>query len=509
MKLFGNYEKLRSFIDKNYRTNPAYAIGGIANVQTEYREFINAWDSWYRGHVTDFHDFMIYNGDTFVNKTKRSLQMAKKVCEDRADLLLNEQIKITVADKKAQILVDSVLNSQDNSFRSRSNELIEKMCALGTAAFVEFRDRDKILIDYISTENIIPITIENGRVIDCAFASSSRHGDDETIYMNVHVRLYPLNDISTEDEVTARFDMGIPAEYDGYLIANHLLKMKEGSFVEQGLPLDLVGFYLTNSPEPRFQLIKPAKANNITYSEMGLGMSLFSNALDQLCGVDEVYNSYVTEFENGISKMFVHDDLAQINISQEGETAVFKPLFDKRDTTFYAADLGEGTDKIKFIQSDLRVEPHETGINRMLNLLGFKCGFGNNYYKFEGGVVKTATEIISENNPLYRSIKKDQHILREALQGLARNILILSNEFDKTTFDVEQSITVEFDDSIFEDTDSVRKSAILEYNSGLLDGVGYLMRVYKLTEDQAIIEWAKRQARMPVESNIDDMGGGA
>jgi len=509
MSLFANYNKLRNFITRNYYTNPAYAINSVAQIQEEFRQYVILWDSWYRGHVDTFHDYDVYNGSDYVKKTKKALKMAKKVCEDRADLLLNEQIKITATDPEAQKTIDNVLDDQSNAFRSKANELIEKMCALGTGAFVEFRDRDKTLIDYVTTDKVIPITIENGRVIDCAFASASRYGNEETVYLNVHVRLYPVDEFTSEETIESRIELDIPENYDGYLIANHLLKIEKGEFVAQDLPADMDDFFLTNSPDPRFQIIKPAKANNIAYNEIGLGVSLFSNALDQVSSVDEVYNSYVTEFENGISKMFVHDELAQIKVETQGGETVMKPLFDKRDTTFYGVDMGDDQEKIKFVQSELRIDPHDVGLNRMLNLLGFKCGFGTNYYKFEGGVVKTATEVIAGNQPLYKSVKKDQHILKEALKGLAKNILILSNEFDGTNYDVEQPISVEFDDSIFEDTDKIRKDALLELNSGAIDLIEYHMRVYKLTEEQATEKVNKIKSRSPEESNIDDMGGGA
>lgn len=509
MSLFANYQKLRGFIERNYYTNPAYAINNVAQIQEEFRQYVILWDSWYRGYVEDFHEYEVYNGDNFITKKKRSLQMAKKVCEDRADLLLNEQIKITVEDQTAQETIDKVLNDQSNAFRSKSNELIEKMCALGTGAYVEFRDRNKTCIDYVTTDKVIPITIENGRVIDCAFASASRYGNEETIYLNVHVRIYPVDEYTTDEALEQRREMGISDDYDGYLIANHFLKIEEGEYKAQEIPPDMKEFFLTGSPEPRFQIIKPAKANNIAYNEIGLGVSIFSNALDQLCSVDEVYNSYVVEFENGISKIFVHDEMAQIKIDTEGGETVMKPLFDKRDTVYYATDLGEDQEKIKHVQSELRVEGHETGLNRMLNLLGFKCGFGNNYYKFEGGIIKTATEVISENNPLYKSVKKDQHILREAIKGLVKNILILSNEFDNTSFNVEQTITVEFDDSIFEDTATIRKNAMLEFNAGLIDQIGYYMKAYKLTKEQATILWREIESRMLKENDVDMIGGGA
>ena len=119
MSLFANYNKLRNFITRNYYTNPAYAINSVAQIQEEFRQYVILWDSWYRGHVDTFHDYDVYNGSDYVKKTKKALKMAKKVCEDRADLLLNEQIKITATDPEAQKTIDNVLDDQSNALYQR------------------------------------------------------------------------------------------------------------------------------------------------------------------------------------------------------------------------------------------------------------------------------------------------------------------------------------------------------------------------------------------------------
>lgn len=503
-KMFSGYKPLRNFIERNYYTNPAFALGTVAFVQEEFRQWVILWDYWYRGYVEDFHSYNVYNGSDYIQKKKKCLKMPKKICEDKADLLLNEKVKITLTDKNAQTFVDGVLFNEINKFRSKSNELIEKTNALGTGAFVQFIDRGKIMIDYLTVDKIIPITIENGNVVSAAFASATRHENTETVYMNVHLRVYPLEPGASEEERERRLEYGIADNYDGYIVFNNLLEFKNNAYTERQLPETMEEYFLTNSTIPRFQIIKPAKANHVSYEENGLGVSVYSNALEEAESIDTVYNAYYSEFDNGISRIFIHDELAQINISQEAGETVMKPMFDKRDTTFYAADLGDDNEKIKHIQPELRVDAFEQGLDRMLNLFGFKCGMGTNYYKFESGVVKTATEVVSNNQPLQRSVSKDQHILREAITNMVRSILVIGNEVGGK-FDSMQEITIEFDDSIFEDTDKVRKDALLELNSGAIDLVEYHMRVYKLTEDQAMEKVKKIEARKPKEENIDFM----
>lgn len=508
-KILGNYDGLMDFIKRNYQQNPGYSIGQLCYVQESYRQWIILWYAWYSGYVEAFHKYTVYNGSESVEKIRKTLKMAKKVCEDKSSLLLNEKVNITVSDDDAKKLIDGVLKT--NLFRSRSNELIEKTQALGTGAYVEFLERDKIVIDYLTADKVIPISIVNGKIINAAFASVSTVGNQKLVYLNVHIRIYPVDETFTEEEIEARRDLGIADDYNGYIIENKNLKFSQDGKYETSIDTtdEILDLELTNSVIPRFQIIKPAIANNICLDDLGLGLSVFSNALDQLIGGDLVYDSYLNEFDLGKKRIFIHDDLAQIDIESEGGETVMKPMFDTNDTTFYAVDMGEDSDKIKEIDFTLRIEEHELGLNRMLNLIGFKCGMGNNYYKFEGGVVKTATEVISENNPLYRSIKKDQHVLNEAIVGMSAAILDISNQYLKTSYKTDQDITVEFDDSIFEDTDKIRKDALVELGSGAIDQIEYHMRVYKLTEELATEKVNKMRARTPQEINVDDMGGGA
>ena len=56
-------------------------------------------------------------------------ELAKKVCEDLADLLLNEKVQITIADPATDTFVKQVLT--DNAWEELGNEFQEWKAALG------------------------------------------------------------------------------------------------------------------------------------------------------------------------------------------------------------------------------------------------------------------------------------------------------------------------------------------------------------------------------------------
>ncbi len=131
---------------------------------------IEIWKSWYTGYNKHFHDYLIYNGRDKIKCTRKSLRMAKKVCEDHANLIMNEKVQITISDKKAQSYIDTAL--EKNDFRVQANKLVERAFALGCGAFVEHSDgAGGIMIDYIRADMVFPLSWDGDRVTECAFGS--------------------------------------------------------------------------------------------------------------------------------------------------------------------------------------------------------------------------------------------------------------------------------------------------------------------------------------------------
>ena len=99
-----------------------------------WEKYINIWESWYRGKVRKFHNYYIYNGQRKVKMEKKSLQGAKKVAEDWADLLYNERVKINLKKKKDTENLIEIL--RQNNATTIINQGIEKSFAIGTGALV-------------------------------------------------------------------------------------------------------------------------------------------------------------------------------------------------------------------------------------------------------------------------------------------------------------------------------------------------------------------------------------
>ncbi len=410
---------------------------------------VELWKSWYEGKVDSFHQYRQYNGKRVLRRTRKSLSMAKRVCEDWADLIFNEKLDVTLSDKRLQSVVDKVL--ADNDFKVCANKLVELSFALGTGAFVEHKTKDGVLIDYVRADMIYPLSFANGRITECAFASRMLIWGEMHTYLNIHIK-----------------------EDGKYVVINKLIceRTKERAPLPEGV---CEKFY-TGGTVPLFQIFSPNVANNIC-PDSPMGISVFANAIDVLEGIDLVYDSYQNEYRLGKKRIVVPLTMAKIEMEQQGEIL---PVFDDNDTEFYAMS---GADPDSFniseINMELRADAHETGLQRNIDLLSDLCGFGSGKYTYTAGKLKTATQIVSEQSDLFRNLKKHELLAERVIKGLIRAVLFLMGE------DSECEVVVNFDDSIIEDTEAVAQRALLEVQNNIIDAAEYLCRVYKMPRNLA------------------------
>lgn len=406
---------------------------------------VELWQKWYQGLVPSFHHYRQYNGKRKVRRTRKTLGMAKTIPEDWANLALNEKVDIVISKANINKQIHRVLEA--NNFRVRANQLLELTFALGTGAFVEYDGGGKINIDYIRAGMIYPLAWDNGEILDCAFASERAWGKEKRVYLNVHRR----------------------DERGEYVIENHLFKRQGDALTEIDLPPGTEAEVHTGSTVPLFQILRPNIVNNVDL-ESPMGISIYANAIDQLEGVDLVYDSYQNEFRLGKKRITVPINMARMVMEEEGGVA---PVFDDNDTEFYAIPTVEGGDnKIVEHNMELRHEAHEAAIKSGLALLSYKCGMGDDRYSFDHGQVKTAREVVSDKSDLFQSLKKHELLLERALTGLVQAIAVLMGV--TAAFEV----AVNFDDSIIEDADSTRQRDLQEVRDGIMQKWEFRVKWY-------------------------------
>ena len=225
---------------------------------------IDIWNGWYRGKVDSFHNYKIYNGTRDIAMTKKSMQAAKRVCEDWASLLINEKVQI-ITSSKAQPKLDEILTKYD--FQAKENKGVEIGFALSMSALVidisgdvevsndpnkpSVMNPKKLEINVLSAKKIIPITIENNQITECAFVVEN----------------------TQSTEICAH----LISEQGTYQIVRMSQNNKTGVIQESIIE--------TSSKTPLYQIIFPNIVNNLDV-DSPYPISIFANAIDTLEAID-------------------------------------------------------------------------------------------------------------------------------------------------------------------------------------------------------------------------------
>lgn len=432
---------------------------GYAAPSPEWRTWVETFKSWYQGYVKDFHRYWIYNGIDRQERDRAQLGMAKLVCEDMATLLLNDKVRISCDGFDR---LEEILNAND--FYAMATRLVELSMAMGTGALVEYLDADnQPVIDYITADMIYPLKWHGQRITECAFGSRVVVEKSLGYYIQIHT-----------------------LENDMYHIHNVWLNEKG---VEVDPPEGIETDVATGSPLPLFQFIRPAAVNTVDLASP-MGAAIFATAIEQLKGCDIVYDSYVNEFNLGRKRVYVPMSLATIQL-QKGGTV--EPRFDPKDTVFHVLEQSpDGKQVLTESNMTLRVAEHDQGMQRMIDLVSKKCGLGTGRYRFEGGVVKTAKEVVAENSDLYQSIKRNEKIIESALFDMIRALAFLCGHTG------EVAPVIAFDDSIFDDTSATVERNITLVNAGLRSKLDAIMEIDQCDQETA----AKKLAAIQKEQSV-------
>ncbi len=385
--------------------------------------------------------------------TRRTLNPAKIVCSEIAGLVLAEPPTVD-----AGPLVESVIKAE--SLWSNLRRHVEYQAAMGGMAIKARPENGKIVLDFVTALNIIPIKADNSRIVEASFID--RRVDGKKVY--VRIESYTKTDTGYRVQSRA-FDEAKDEEVP-------LEKLWPGVLPSVEIEID----------DPPFVYMKNPEANNID-SESPIGISAFHNADDMIQGLDIAYDEFVWEVESGQRRIAV--PAAAMRTFLDLETGQNKLGYNPGDRVFMTL-VGDDADKLKMtdLTSDIRAQQFIDVINYNLNLLSVQCGFDAGYFSFDGTSMKTATEVISENSHTYKTREAYREVLNTGLIQLFRVINKLGAIYKiEGTTTKEPSIT--WNDGIIEDRNSRTKYHEDLFASGLEDRVTAIMKIHGLDEAKA------------------------
>lgn len=457
-------------------------------IDASYYAKIEKWRQWWQGYVPSVHNIKITREDGEHKRRRASLRMPKRVCEDWANLLLNDKTTFQIGDAATAAYLLGSDEQQTGGllrqlhFWENANKLVEKAYWSGTGAFVlsvegikgtdgqlEADPDARIVLDYDPASCILPISVERGVVTEAAFVSECLIDGRPCAYLQTH---------------TVR---------DGSrIITNEWFEIGQGQdgapvFTPRKAPVGTVTELQPEGSPPWFSLFSPAAEKNID-GGTGLGMAVFAEALDAAQGVDLAFDNYRQDLYLGGKKIFYDRSLCKVVIGADGQPHYIPPD-DMSAQQFFSlpgkeASLDAAPEWHEY-NPDLRTEDNHRAVQDMLDLFSFKCGLGCHRYSFELGKVATATEYTGSRQDLVQSANKNQIPIETALIGILRAILWAAKNLLGAPVDPETSISVNWDDSYIvseqERTNQLREDAI----AGLVPRCRYLAARYGLSEKEA------------------------
>lgn len=395
------------------------------------------------------------------------MNFAKRCCADDANLC--EVVSVAPEKESAsQQFIDDILSK--NRFKVRYREQLEKTSASGTvgayiylknAKYMEYEggftkiQGGEIRINYVDAENIIPLTIDNGLVTEVAFTgTNTRKGKKETTLV-----------IFTQDD-------------SGNYIAETLKFDKEGREVKAEYSKLQLG-----DVKP-FSIMQVAEVNNISEME-GYGLPKIYNAIPLFKAFDLCYMVLFGDLDKAEKIVLINELLCEF----DKDTG--KPRLTPEQKKIFML-LGERLpDEKSVVQEynpEIRVEQITKCFELVLSLISLQFGYGTKKYNFENGQIQTATQYIGERQDMMQELNKQRQQSIDYVTDILRACMWFSNAFSKTNYNVNEELSVEFDDSYIEDRvsklESMRADA-LSFPEVPVLRLWYLMEKYNLSEEEA------------------------
>lgn len=462
---------------------------GYNNISQSYYSYINKWIDIWQGKA-EWLNIQTVNNEQY---PMYSLGMAKRVCEDLSSAITSEPFTIT-AKKNNKILQEDIKKAKILKKLPEAIEIIGYSGTVGTVARIknanivkkdgtlvlQKTNKTKIQTINVKANQIIPLTIEDGEVIDCAIVSKQKRLINNEIKDIYYLELHELKE-------------------KGYQITNKFFIKDDGTEIQvEGI----IDTYNTLSNVPLFSLGKLPKVNPIPDNN-GLGIALFGDSIDQLTILDLVYNNFGMDFKLGQKLLLINKKLIRIETEEytdkEGNVRTREHILypsDTRKQQFMEIGndlLDDGTEKPYIFEynPDLRVGDNKEGVQFALDNLSFKVGFGTQYYSFENRKVKgamTATEAVIANKDFVNNGKKNREAINEYLIGVCRALLLCEKMLGNTSINENQEIEIADVDGFLEDDSTIRQKAKEDVSMGLMSKKRYLMKVYGMTEENALKE---------------------
>ena len=424
-------------------------INNAVNVSTKMSMAIDEWAA-------------LYN----VENKEESLNIAASVASEYARLITLE-MKSEVKGSPRAKFINNVYQKVLKQLRIQT----EYGCALGSFILKPYIKNNKIAVTYIQSDSFYPLAFDDeGNMTGVVFLDQIRMGNQIFSKFEVH-------------------------EIDGngtLTISNYAYVSRDEALRGNDIPLTNVPewaniqpiTYLKNIPGNLYGYFKVPIANTID-KKSPLGVSVYSKAVSLIHQADEQYRRILREYEG--TELAIEINEAYLAKDANGKERV--PKGKERYFRKYAITSGINDKPFYEIFSPaIRDTSLYHGLNEILKKIEYTCGLAYGTISDPQLVEKTATEIKHSRKRSFDSISDCQAALENALNELIVAINTLCDLYNLSPSG-KLKVNFDWDDSILNDKDAEMKENALmlqELAAGLIRPEFYLMKRYKITEQEAL-----------------------
>ena len=445
---------------KNFLSNKGYTVNDTA------LSLIKKCDDWYSNRVIDdFHKRRTLNGIPY---EMSRLNFGKRCCSDDANLC--EVLEINAGDGEQADFVANVLSKSE--FNTQYRKQLEKTSADGTTACyirldnATFMDDNSvrggdIKLNYVEADAFMPLTVENDIVTEAAFSGSSLSKGKKQITLVL-------------------FTIG---ENGLYTAETHV-------FDDKGNELKELETIVQLGDVKPFAVMRNAAVNNLD-DMTGYGLPKLWNAIPVLKITDLCYNVLFSDLDKAEKIILINELLCEFDENGKANmTQEQKKLF-----VLMGEKLPEEKDLVQEYNPEIRIEQITKAFELALSLLSMTFGYGTKKYSFENGQITTATEYIGERQDQMQELNRQRQEATRYIQDICRAVMWFANTFQGKSFNLDQDILVDFDDSYITDKEAElerKRNDAMSFDIPELT-VWYLMDAYSLTEQEARALVMKKQ----------------
>ena len=445
---------------KNFLSNKGYTVNDTA------LSLIKKCDDWYSNRVIDdFHKRRTLNGIPY---EMSRLNFGKRCCSDDANLC--EVLEINAGDGEQADFVANVLSKSE--FNTQYRKQLEKTSADGTTACyirldnATFMDDNSvrggdIKLNYVEADAFMPLTVENDIVTEAAFSGSTLSKGKKQITLVL-------------------FTIG---ENGLYTAETHV-------FDDKGNELKELETIVQLGDVKPFAVMRNAEVNNLD-DMTGYGLPKLWNAIPVLKITDLCYNVLFSDLDKAEKIILINELLCEFDENGKANmTQEQKKLF-----VLMGEKLPDEKDLVQEYNPEIRIEQITKAFELALSLLSMTFGYGTKKYSFENGQITTATEYIGERQDQMQELNRQRQEATRYIQDICRAVMWFANTFQGKSFNLDQDILVDFDDSYITDKEAElerKRNDAMSFDIPELT-VWYLMDAYSLTEQEARALVMKKQ----------------